>query len=315
MNLLQVCNVGNICGGTAACAWTITRAFPEWSHTVIFLSRPSDETRTAFSGCDILQKSFVEKSEVQRLNPDVVILHNISKDRCAEFDNVTTIQYHHSTGIRATADRHVACSNWLAEQLQGQIPVLYQAVPIPNQPEVMASRELSDELVIGRICSPQLKKWPIELIDLYEQLATQHPHVAWEFVGAPASLQNELQRACKHKATFTPAGFSARQRIWNWHALLYHHPALTESFGRTVAEAMRSGCVPIVDSRGGFCEQIMHQKTGFLCRHADDFASAIEAISKPNQWWQLSQTAGTVANMRFSISQMRESLLKVFMNC
>ena len=53
MRLLQVCNVGRIVGGTAACAWSITRAFPDLEHHVAFLSSITDETQRGFAGTHV----------------------------------------------------------------------------------------------------------------------------------------------------------------------------------------------------------------------------------------------------------------------
>ena len=108
--------------------------------------------------------------------------------------------------------------------------------------------------MIGRICTPQQKKWPNDVDEFYGRLADSYPQIRWEFIGCPTELQSRLSTVCHGRTTFLPAGWGARSRLWNWDALLYHNPQVTESFGRTVAEAMRAGCIPIVDDRGGFRE-------------------------------------------------------------
>lgn len=55
LRILQVCNVGQITGGTAACAWTITRALPWAQHTVAFLSPVSGDTREAFRPAQLVR--------------------------------------------------------------------------------------------------------------------------------------------------------------------------------------------------------------------------------------------------------------------
>ena len=117
MKLLQICNVGNICGGTAACAWTIQRALPGWSHQVWFRSRPTSETAAAFSGATICHVPQINTRVIHESGADVALLHNIGPfpdeiNGSPEFPSLV-IQYHHSQGVRQTADLHVACSQWL----------------------------------------------------------------------------------------------------------------------------------------------------------------------------------------------------------
>jgi glycosyltransferase involved in cell wall biosynthesis len=92
---------------------------------------------------------------------------------------------------------------------------------------------------------------------------------------------------------------------------VYHNPAVTETFGRTVAEAMRAGCVPIVDDRGGFREQV-EPETGFLCRTDGDFADAIERLSNRDDWRVVSDTAMQRANERFGLEWFGRELLGEF---
>lgn len=44
-----------------------------------------------------------------------------------------------------------------------------------------------------------------------------------------------------------------------------------ENLPRVGFEAMASGCVLIVDHRGGWCEEVLHGQTGFLCRNDREF--------------------------------------------
>ena len=115
MKILQICNVGRIVGGTAACAWTLTRSLPSCQHHVVFLSSISEETHQAFSGCHIEQWEQVTVSAVNRVNPDVVILHNIPFSRAERRLPAVTIQYLHSKISPASADLTLFCSDWLAQ--------------------------------------------------------------------------------------------------------------------------------------------------------------------------------------------------------
>ncbi len=312
MKLLQVCNVGRVVGGTAACAWSILHAFPDIEHHVAFLSPVDDETRAAFGSATLHRCERVTEALVQALGVDAVLLHNTSPARTERIAAAWTLQYVHSRGMRAAADRTVHCSWWLARSCLGPTAgpddVLHQCVPRPP-----GSTELrSDERpIVGRICTPTATKWPADLVGFYSALSQQHPRVQWEFIGCPPGLQAGLHRACRERAVFHPAGWSARSHLNRWHALLYHHPTLPESFGRTVAEAMRAGCVPIVDGRGGFTEQVP-AGAGWLCGTAGDFSAAIGALMDPAWRQGASIAAMTHAEAQFSMAAFRRRLLAVW---
>ena len=141
-------------------------------------------------------------------------------------------------------------------------------------------RRRNTRLRIGRLCTPTPRKWPAELSEFYAYLANRHPAIDWEFVGCPPQLQAAIQSACHGQATFYEASWAARSHLWSWDAMLYHHPTLTESFGRTVAESARTGCIPIVDDRGGFSEQLQALNLRG-CRSWSDFSLEIQALQDP----------------------------------
>ena len=313
--LLQICNVGKITGGTAACAWTVSRCFPEFRHTVLFLSSPDAETERVWQDSEIHHAKSVTEELLEQLVPDLILFHNTHPRKCAFGElHIPSVAYLHSATNIAPADMTIACSHWLTEQRAefAKFPVVHQSVPRPKQLKDHAARSpLSDELTIGRLCTPSNRKWPTETIDWYAELAEQHPTVNWEFVGCPDNMQPFLREAVRDRATFHPTGWSQRGLLWNWDALLYHHPSLCESFGRTVAEAMRAGCIPIVDNRGGFREQII-EGTGFLCNSLDEFSAAIAQLQQREIRWQRSRACRGHADQKFGLQCFREELTKIF---
>lgn len=190
--------------------------------------------------------------------------------------------------------------------------MLYQGVPLPPRLDAGADRRhFDDELRIGRICTPTHRKWPDALIPFYRELSRRFPDVWWEFVGAPGKLQPQLTDACRGRVRFHPANWQARSHLQRWHALLYHHPNLTETFGRTVAEAMRAGCVPIVDDRGGFREQVDSGVNGFLAQERGQFMEGIAAVHDPSFRWHLSRQARARADTRFSLRTFADRLKQI----
>lgn len=307
MHLLQVCNVGSIVGGTAACAWSLTRAWPQLRHSVVFLSPVDQVTQQAFQPHSVASWSHCTTERIKALQPDLVVLQNVGKAGAELWDGAFTIQYVHSVGSRLQADRTVYCSHWLARQVGASAEsVLWQGVPSPALTEACRPR-FTDRLRIGRICTPLMRKWPEALLVFYAELASRHPHVDWEFIGCPAALQPHLRTACRGQARFILPSWQARSYLWEWDALLYHHPTLTESFGRTLAEAARAGCVPIVDQKGGFAEQL-EVVSGMGCRTLAEFSKAITALGDVATRRTLSRTIQHQADTVFSLTAFSHRL-------
>jgi len=310
MRLLQVCNVGQVSGGTGACVWTVTRAFPEFEHHVACLGAISLEMRTALAGCQLSSWRRVGSEEIRSVAPDLILLHNVSRSRSPDLPPCPTLVYLHSEIDPAPGDVTVCCSQWLAERMRRDpASVCWQGVPeAPQTTTTQETRALRPQLKVGRICTPLARKWPRTLLPLYGDLATAFPLVEWEFVGCPTDLETDLQAACGGQAVFHRAGWQQRSLYRDWDAVLYHHPDITESFGRVAAEAMRVGCVPLVDDRGGFREQIAPE-TGFLCASAAEFQMALERLQSPGERLRRSRACRRHAEQQFSIAAFRERLL------
>lgn len=310
--LLQVCNVGRIVGGTAACAWTVTRALPGFEHHVLFLSPPDVETLTAFAPCAVSHRLTVTAQDVERILPDVVLLHNTARSRLADRLPTPTLLYLHSAiSEPAQADAAVCCSHWLATRIGlPRAHVLWQGVP--NVGRRRTAAEKNGPFIVGRICTPQARKWPPDVVSFYAALAGRVPKICWEFVGCPEAMQGPLARACQQRAVFHPAGWRQRSLLSGWDVLLYSNPSLPESFGRTVAEAMRAGCVPVVDRFGGFVEQVPVGH-GFLCTGVDEFSGALEHLSRQRDCLRtVSLRAVRHADEKFSLKRFATELLKWF---
>lgn len=308
MRVMQVCNVGTVCGGTGACAWSVTLALPEGEHHVVFLSTVTAETLKAFEGCGIYRASRVGERLLDLVKPDVVVMHNTARSR-VDVDFLKwggrSIQYLHSKVDAAWAKEVVCCSEWLANQVGlSRESVLWQGVP-----EVNASRRsTTGELVVGRIATPVGSKWLGELVGFYGEMVGRCPEVRWEFVGCPQELREKIKWAVGGRAVFYEASFEAREHIASWDVLLHHQPGVTESFGRTVAEGMLAGCVPVVDARGGFCEQVV-EGTGVLCRDVEGYVAALKRLGDREVWMKMRNAAREHAERAFSLAAFRERLL------
>jgi len=163
---------------------------------------------------------------------------------------------------------------------------------------------------VGRLCNPREENWPESMLDFYRFLAERRPRVRWEFVGCPAEVRPRLAEACRN-VVFHEAGFQARSLLWSWHAMLYDSGAVVHSYGRTLCEAQRAGCVPVVNRLGGFLEQIEDGRTGFLCQGPEEFARALERLEDPETWSALSRQGRAAGDERGSLARWRESFLEI----
>ncbi len=318
MRLIQMCNVGNIVGGTAACAWSVTKSLPDAEHTVVFRSAPTKETREAFAHCKIEVAKNVEPGLLEKWGGDFLLLHNVSPENVFWNQNrpalkIPVLQYVHSAMRRhAGADLTVVCSLFLAQRLnRNGVKVVYQGVPCPKDTAGNGSVRSGKEFIVGRICTPCAKKWPGWLVQFYQKLSAEFPEIRWEFVGCPDAFRPELFRACHQQATFHEAGWEARRHLNRWRVLLYHNPDVEETFGRTVAEAMRAGTVPVVDNAGGFVEQIGTQN-GYLCSDQKAFSAALEEQSSFELWSRKSACCRETTDTLFSFRSFRQRLLESF---
>lgn len=304
MRLLQVCNVGTVLGGTGACAWSVTQAVPEWSHRVAVLGPVREDMRAAMASIDrgpIPVESIERVTASVLADADAVLLHNTPRGRVAGEIDPPTLLMRHSAADHAAATASVCCSQTLRGWLRGRAgendPVLHQGVPQPAS--CGRPRSLGERVGVVWLCTPQRRKWPRERIGFCRRLAAACPHVDFTFVGCPTVDRRDYEQACGGRATFAPASVAARRWLSDADALLYSNRGLPETFGRTVAEAMLAGCIPVVDDLGGFREQVT-PSTGRLCRDERAFIAALHELRDPFTRRRLSAAAASHAQARFS---------------
>jgi glycosyltransferase involved in cell wall biosynthesis len=328
MRLLQVSKRPEILGGTTACVHSICQALPDWSHAV-FSCWPGEvpqRTRDAFAadGVHELEAAPVVAAEtLRRVAPDVILLHNVEDhDLPPEIlpEEVPVFYYCHgsydgrlerSAGLRAASRDVFFVSEFLARQAGVVGSVLYQ--PVPPPPDAEAPRPEPAPLVVGRLCNPRAENWTDEVVAAYGLLAERCPGVLWELVGCPAERREAFAAACGD-VVFHEAGVEARRHLRRWHAMLYHTP-VTHAYGRTLCEAQQAGCVPVVDRRGGFVEQIEHGRTGFLGSTVDELAAALAELQQPARWRACSAAARAAGAERGSLDRWRARFLEIWELC
>lgn len=306
--LLQVVNVCTLTGGPGAIAWTVTRALPDWRHAVLYVnsgSTPVPATMAAEFGCPLVKDAGGIDQMLREHKPEVVLYHNSGPWHVRSGD-FQTVYWQHS-GQRGGEAARPKCNHvWIVSKFLARglglddATIVYPPVARPPQ-----HNERNATFTVGRLCTPNARKWVHdEQLTLYGRLAKAHPDVQFEFVGCPLSLKPEMQKRCGGRAFFHEAGWPARSHLWRWHALLYH-AGQSETYGLTVCEAQRCGCVPIVDAKGGFIEQIGLGRNGVLCHGVDDFERAITIVQ--SRFAEMSAAAQVAGDQRGDLERWADT--------
>ena len=235
--------------------------------------------------------------------------------------DVPKFYYQHSAAKTCAAARN-RCHVWwvVSKYLADQVGVddsliLHQPIPIPGKDENLIDRSDRSEtckLVIGKLCTPHSSKWDADdTVPFYGFLRDQHPDVHWEFVGCTSvELQQKLIERLGDSCTFHPASYTARSLMHTWDALVYYNPKVPESYGRTVCEAQRCGCISIVTNSGGFKEQITNGLDGYLCTEHEEFSSAIRYIKNDALRSEVAMQGKIAVDFRGSLAHWRAEFLK-----
>lgn len=304
-------NIASPVGGTGRCAIDCVNALPNWDHANLFINGNASSSRSmraamGWTGTQIWIGRNRVAEVVREWEPDLVLYHNTGREEMPNelHRNIPTAYYYHSAHSRRPATFEMVVSRALADRMQwGHGHVLYQPVACPEnviEYEQPVKITRADEFTIGRLCTPNRSKWPEGIIPFYRRLATDHPMVHWEFVGAPPGLHSELRHACSGRVKFREARPDARSWLHRWHVVLYD--GKWESYGRVACEAQQAGCVPVVSRGGGFAEQIEHGKTGYLCQTVHEFSTALEALRGFGLHWStVSRAAKQAGSERGSL--------------
>lgn len=285
-SVLFVNNVPEVCGGTGAASLSMMAALPDCNHDILTMSGSwTKENKAPFPNGTKFHEGRSVRDVLLDKPFDLVVFQNTRDSQIPNHlpNNPRTAYYLHSNHHTAKrcvdrVDRVFVVSKYLARAAGfDEKYVLYQPVSIP--PKGGWERDPS-KLVLGRICTPVPQKWMIDDVTTPIRQVIESYHgkkdLGFEFVGCPDHLQPAIRTSITECAKgwngstpgcdFHPASFEARSLLHKWDVLLYKTP-IQESYGRTVKEAQRCGCYPVVSAVGGFVEQVVGS-AGWLC-HAD----------------------------------------------
>lgn len=318
MKLLQVNNVQTLLGGTGQCALSITHALPDFDHRVHFFDMDGVDPDVQDEFGDVSIKTGTSISQEDLEWADLVIFHNTSMINMPHRvpENCATVYYQHSNHKSARfcvaqCDIGLTVSHFLKSESKLSIEVIHQPV---KRPFKRNDRTFIGNAQVARMCTPNPEKWE-NIEPLYDAAFREFSQsCTFWFIGATPSAKLSLSRlASDHGAVaeFRDASTTVRSDLHWWDVLLYSSP-LTETYGRTVCEAQMCGCVPVVDNRGGFRDQIKHGYDGFLCNSIPEFMTAIDDVIYDRQrGFEMSQKAQISGSKRGSVAEWRNKFMNI----
>jgi len=321
MRLLQVNNVASLLGGTGQCALSIRHALPDFEHRVQFFGFGDVEPGIQSEFGSVVSINVGNRVRQEDLEwADLVIFHNTAMVNMPSRipENCASVYYLHSNhksahSAASQCDIALCVSRFLQRDSKATFPVLHQPIKLPPK---INPRTFDGPMKIARFCTPSPEKWKIEQVcELYSEAFSQFGSTCeFHFVGPSprhSAMIEEIADDLKASVVSCDASTAMRSKLREWDVLLYSSDVV-ETYGRTVCEAQMCGCVPIVDNKGGFVEQIKHGYDGFLCNSIPEFMTAIDdTFYDRDRGFEMSQKAELSGAQRGSLSVWREKFLGI----
>jgi glycosyltransferase involved in cell wall biosynthesis len=181
------------------------------------------------------------------------------------------------------------------EEFRKSCMIVYNPIDLDEYPkmprnEILQKRaELGigkNDLVIGKVGRPDIRKWSNVLIDMMPHLIERVPNVKFLIMGIPEPKKKEIERRKLSKyfvyLKTSPSDRSVAE-FYQLIDILAHSSPIGESFGRTIAEAMACRRPIVVDSTpladNAQIELVDNGKTGFVVYSPKSFAEAIAYLA------------------------------------
>lgn len=229
---------------------------------------------------------------------------------------------------------NIICNSQFTAKFQKKIStqkvlVLYPPVDIDKFDSHQTKQNII--LSVGRFDNILNAKKQDVLIDAFRSLVVREKINNWKLVLIGGSLldpkKNSYLQYLEKKASNLPIEFIvnppfsvlrdqyANSKIY-WHAAGFDvdeniHPENTEHFGITVVEAMASGLVPVVISKGGIPEIVDNGVNGFLWQTTDELVSKTKNLINNPDTLKLMSQQSLINCHQFSKDNFEKKLLSI----
>lgn len=322
-------------GGVPMFMFDMMLTFPEFHHVVIYMH---DEARFGGenydmmqewmneNGCEIAKVDLITPELLHEIRPAVVCLNSIGGDKVAGPDHSwlakwPVIFFHHNkTGPILPAGLDVFVSDYLKAMWGTSINRMKRVINCPPVIDVspyarVARSPNNTRCVVGKVCSAwNPKKYPMAMYDVMREVGERRPNVTFEVVGGERHHrldQLKVPRLSFIKEMSRPV----HEMLVGMDLMLYiNDPTWTETWCRTVSEAMASGIPCVVENRGGPVEQITHGVDGFICETHDQYVECVlQLIDSPKLRYEMGVRARAKALANFGRDRLRRELTPYFM--
>ena len=239
-----------------------------------------------------------------------------------------------SNFIKSKSIAQVICnsnftSKFVDDFSKNKVQILYP--PVDVEKFSPSSKKEDNILSVGRFDNILNAKKQDVLIEAFKKLMKNNPNSSWKLILMGGSREepekNHYLSHLKYLAKDLPVEFIinpdfeklkdvySRSKIY-WHAAGYGvdelvHPEQTEHFGMTVVEAMASGLVPLVVTKGGLTEIVSDGKNGYTWQTLDQLVAKTQLLfATPQDILTLSKNAQESSKL-FSKQIFEEKLISL----
>ena len=198
--------------------------------------------------------------------PLVIHVHATEFDRSGE--NVNQTVYNLERQGMLEADRVITVSNLTRNIVitryginPDKVVTVHNAVDFQSYSEMEVDRGVKDKIVtfLGRIT---YQKGPEYFIEAASKVLKKYPNVRFVMAGSGDMMNRSIRRVAKLKIAtkFHFTGFLRGQDVQKMfaHSDVYVMPSVSEPFGISPLEAMRSGVPTIISKQSGVAEVLRH---------------------------------------------------------
>lgn len=154
-------------------------------------------------------------------------------------------------------------------------------------------------------------------IEVARRVLARNSSVVFRWVGGGYMTDEHLEK-CRASAADEPriefAGYHPDPAAFYDQCLVYFQPSKIESFGLSVAEAMRKGIPCVVTRVGGLAELVEDAQTGFICAEGDVECMAdsiLRLLDNEALRVSMGQAAGRRFEKSFSLGIWREEMKRI----
>ncbi|MEG0795633.1 MAG: glycosyltransferase [Odoribacter sp.] len=217
--------------------------------------------------------------------PLVIHVHATEFDRCGEHINQEVYELERQGMLEA--DRVITVSHLTRNIVvnrygidPNKVVTVHNAVDFQSYTDVDVERGVKEKVVtfLGRIT---FQKGPEYFIEAANKVLKRYPNVRFVMAGSGDMMNRSIRRVAKLKIAtrFHFTGFLRGQDVQRMfaHSDVYVMPSVSEPFGISPLEAMRSGVPTIISKQSGVAEVLKHAiKVDFW--DVDALADAIYAL-------------------------------------